>query len=228
MKLTIASVVKDEMGGFLPKALETWLEIADEVRILDNGSTDGTLDHLASQKVTFQTCDTPMDGNESAVRAELFDFATQDAEWVIWLDADQTLSADPRPWLQGNRVAFYVYDLWSPDTYRKDAWWKVSPWWGAIDASELGDFRPKWSGRGWHSGHLPVNIRELGPVTHMPPDVAVLHYGYATPELRTRHHAAYMARTQHLTPAETFMAQTIVQDRVKTYDLPFTPRWSLM
>lgn len=227
MKITIASVVKDEMA-FLPKALETWLEIADEVKVLDNGSTDGTLDLLAAEKVTFQTCDTPMDGNEWKVRRELYDFATENAEWVIWLDADQTLSADPRPHLTGNRVAFYVYDLWSPSTFRKDAWWKVSPWWGAINASDLGDFSPRWAERGWHSGHLPMNIREIGPVTHMPADCAVLHYGYATPELRTRHHAAYMARKEHLTRSELFQAQTIIQGRVKTHDLPFTPRWSLM
>ena len=155
MNVTIASVVKDA-AHFLPKALECWYEVADRIRILDNGSTDGTvrvlneaMDHHPD--LTWATCTTPMDGNESKVRASLWDYAREGAEWVVHCDSDQTFAADFRPFLAktaANRVKFRVFDLWSPTQYRSDAWWRVHPWWNAVNVQGWEEMEWTWPDRG--------------------------------------------------------------------------------
>jgi len=75
---------------------------------------------------------------------------------------------------------------------------------------------------------VPRNAHEVGPSTPVPVEAAILHYGYATPELRRAHHAAYMARREHLTELETLHAKTILDERPQMLDLPVNPRWPLL
>ena len=227
MTVTIASVVKNA-EEFLPRALECWKAVSDRVRIVDNGSTDGTIDILKGAGVEWTSCFTPMEGNEWRVRKALWDYASEDAEWVVHLDHDHVVADDFRPFLLGNAVQFRVYDMWSPTEYRQDAWWRVRPWWKAINVSEFADTRWVWNERGWHSGHLPMNAAVTGRVQTIPVRSSILHYGYATPELRESHHAAYMARSEHLSDSELAHAKTIIDPEPRTVELPFKPRWTLL
>ncbi len=231
--VTIASVVKNEAARFLPQLLPIWCELAHRVRVVDNGSTDGTL-NLLRQHPHVEVCHvrTPMDGNEWVVRKALFDFATKGSEWVVFLDADQVPASDFREHLPPNAVGarFFVYDMWDETHYREDAWWRghTRAWWGAINALRA---EPKvdwvWHERGWHSGHLPSNAWQIGRFVEMPRECSILHYGYATPKLRERHYAAYKARGDHLTEREAFHARTIKDARPRVRELPFQPTWKL-
>lgn len=237
MSVIVCTIVKNEASGPLfPKAVATWREIADVIVAVDNGSTDDTPKLLADHGAITHTFDMPMDGAETNARAFLWQKAIEaasDGDWLLWADADHAFAGDPRDFLAQttrNRVCFPVYDMWTPTAYRSDAWWRVRPWWQGV---RWGPWATgvtwQWPDRGWHSGHVPSNAPSVfGPAANVPDHCGLLHYGYATPELRERHAAAYVARAHVLTQAERFHASTILDERPRLVGLPFEPRWRLL
>lgn len=225
--LTVASIVRNEADRFLPSALEAWGEFADRIVVLDDGSTDATPDILKAADVEYHRQEPLMAGAEWKARRKLWRLASEDADWVLHLDADQVPSCDPRPHLEPPVSAFRVYDLWSEDTYRSDAWWTGHKrcWWPSVHVPSLpGGFTDEWPERGWHSGHVPANVP--GPV-HPVQGCAILHYAYASPELREEKAAMYDDLAPHLTEQERFHASTITTPNPRTEPLPFTPEWPL-
>lgn len=230
MHVTVASIVRNEAGRFLPSALEAWGAFADRIVVLDDGSTDGTAElcEAAGADVYRQDPSMFLPGvaNEWRSRKKLWGLACGGAEWVLWLDADQVMNCDPRPWLKPAVSCFRVYDLWGENEYREDAWWTghLRCWWPSVHVPSLPDgFVGQWNERGVHCGHVPVN---LPGTRHAVNECVVLHYAYVTPELRAEKAARYEGLAPHLTPQERFHARTITM-RAFTKPLPFEPRWRL-
>lgn len=228
MTVTIAATVFNESERFLRKALECWSALSDRIVIQDNMSTDHTVAVCEEFGCEIHPFETSMEGNETAVMSNLWDIATKDADWVVFVDADQCFAGDFRPHLIGNRCAFPLFDLWSPNTYRADKWWRPRPWPKAVKMTEMRDFEPIWPQRGWHCGHVPSNLHEFGPEYVVPRECGILHYAYASEDLRKRHFEGYIGRREHLTPTELFHARTIMDPSPNTPELPFEPRWTLM
>lgn len=227
MHLTVATIVRNEAGRFLPSALEAWKQFADRIVVLNDGSTDMTAELCLRAGCIVHRHAAEMFGNEWEARRRLWRYATRSADWVMWLDADQVPSCDPRPYLTAPVSLFRVYDLWGEDHYREDAWWTghLRCWWPAVHIPSLPkDFRDSWSERGWHSGHVPANVP--GP-KHPVHDCAILHYAYSTPEVREHKAAMYEDLAPHLTQQERFHARTILMPQPITKPLPFEPCWRL-
>lgn len=225
--MTVASIVRNEADRFLEAALDVWGRFADRIVVLDDGSTDETPEILKNAGVEAHLEPVGMFGEEWKARSRLFELVKGSEGWVLWLDADQIPSSDPKPHLKEPSVAFRVFDLWSEDTYRCDAWWTGHQrcWWRAIHAPTYARITPHWSERGWHSGHLPTNLP--GPVHHTPVECSILHYAYASPELRAKKADMYNELSRHLTQKEQFHAKTITM-AARTRRLPFEPTWRLM
>jgi hypothetical protein len=227
MHLTVATIVRNEANRFLPSALAAWTQFADRIVVLDDGSTDNTALLCEDAGAVVHTRDARMFGNEWQARRALWHLATEGADWVLHLDADQIPSCDPRPFLVPAVSFFRVYDMWSDTEYREDAWWTGHQrcWWPSVHVPSLpDDFRDEWPERGWHSGHVPANVP--GPA-HPVKDCAILHYAYSTPELRAQKAAMYKELAPHLTPREQFHARTITVPNPVTKPLPFEPQWNL-
>jgi GT2 family glycosyltransferase len=88
--LSVCLIVKDE-EQMLPSCLESIADLADEIVVYDTGSTDRTIElaRAAGARVIEGYWD------ESFARARNAALAQARGEWVLSLDADETLLADP-------------------------------------------------------------------------------------------------------------------------------------
>jgi hypothetical protein len=232
--LWVASLVRNEANRFLPRALDVWRDLADEILVLDDCSDDGS-DEIARRAGAYVSCRFPgmrAWGTEAPARRELWDLAWNSAsegDYILFLDADMIPARNPRPLMdtEADSVFFVLYDLWSPTTYREDDFWQ-----GHLH-HRLWMVRKRetnlawtWSARGIHTGHVPLNY-PLGTVAFAPPDFGLLHGAYMTPELRRAKHDAYLSVSAQLAPHEIAHARTIIDETPATFPLPFAPEYTL-
>ncbi len=114
MKLSVCSIVKNEVA-VISRMIDSVLDIADQIVILDTGSTDETLDVLHKYNLKYPNQFTISSYNWtddfSAARNASLELATGD--WVLILDADEFLDAKSksplRPYLaQTNADAVFI------------------------------------------------------------------------------------------------------------------------
>lgn len=93
MKISACYIVKDAIHT-LPYSIKHTLEIADEIIIIDTGSTDGTIGYLKdmddnNEKITIRY-DYVQDSNEFNF-ADARNYAKSECnnEWILFLDADE-------------------------------------------------------------------------------------------------------------------------------------------
>lgn len=220
-KLVTAVLAKDEADRYLKPVIEHCLTFSDTVLVLDDGSTDNTIDLAVSLGAVVRTRAIgalTAWGNESPARAELWDWAAAEAGdgWVLINDADMILKGDVRGLTKSwdvNSWAFPLLDLWTPDGkyYRQDGFWQghlnARPWLFAPSRVPEG-WRPEWPTRGVHCGHAPSNYPLVCGIA--PTDVVWHHWAYASPADRVRKAQRYETVTNQLTEFERRHAESIL------------------
>jgi GT2 family glycosyltransferase len=88
--ISVCLIVKDE-EAMLPSCLESIADLADEIVVYDTGSTDRTIE--LARAVGARVIEGYWD--ESFARARNAALAHAHGEWVVSLDADETLLSDP-------------------------------------------------------------------------------------------------------------------------------------
>lgn len=88
-RLTVAVIARNAAAN-LPETLESIAGIADEIVVVDTGSTDDT--RAVAARYATHTIDRAWEDNFSAARNAALAEATGD--WVLWLDAGESFSAD--------------------------------------------------------------------------------------------------------------------------------------
>lgn len=121
MKLVASMIVHNEMDRYLPLALEHLATYCDEVRVLDDGSTDGTLEYLAGlrEKVIVRPNPGPkFFEHEGRARQALLDW-TLDAQpdYVLSIDADEFVG-DPEIVHRSMLAGGHVYTLQMEEIWR--------------------------------------------------------------------------------------------------------------
>lgn len=129
MSVSICMIVKNE-EACLPRALANWRELADELIIVDTGSTDRTVEIAKEHGATVLHYDWRYPGHKGEARNVGLDAAQGD--WIVVLDADevivdpaglrQMLLQPPDPAATAVNVQFANFDEAGRETLR---WYQV-------------------------------------------------------------------------------------------------------
>lgn len=226
-------MIRNEADKFLKAAVETWTSIADDVFVLDDASDDASakIARKAGAEVVTESLDAWHE--ETTARQRLWHHAvlrTSPGDWIFVLDADMVPARDPRQFFDvedADALAFPLFDLWSPTTYRHDeVFWTAHrrPRIWAVRRPE--DREWEWSSRTIHSGHFPLNL-DIERVLSLPERYGLLHYAYASAELREAKHAQYLSVKDKLSGFEIAHARSILDVEPQTSPLPMKPEFSL-
>lgn len=235
--LTVAAMVRNEADRFLRSALVAWNSFADDIVILDDGSTDDTAQICkdAGAYVVDAEMDEVAWGREALTRAKLFNLAIdRGTDYIFFLDADMVPARDPRRLMDtdADAVAFVLYDLWAKEDsrlyFRNDNFWQghLSPRVWMIRRPEIPEKGWSWNDRGIHCGHLPLNLRS-SRIASAPLDYGLLHYAYLTPALRAEKASQYLSVRSQLTSHEAAHAASIEDPHPQVSPLAFTPEYEL-
>jgi GT2 family glycosyltransferase/predicted Zn-dependent protease len=178
-RVSLCLIVKNEEAN-LPACLELAAGLADEVIVVDTGSTDRTREVAA--RLGARVFDFAWVDSFAAARNECLRHATGD--YIFWLDADDRLDEENRrklralfDTLDGANAAYVMKCLCLPDPVSKAA--------TVVDHVRLFRNRPdvRWEHR-VHEQILPGVRRTGGQIRWS--DIVIHHTGYQDPALRRR------------------------------------------
>lgn len=202
MKLVASMIVHNELDRYLPIALDALLEFVDEVRIVDDASTDSTPAFLAScgdRVKATRNADRMFFVHEGRARQHLLEW-TMDADptHIVVIDADEFV--DDGAALRGEIERSRATPVWTAcmeevwragaDDYdvRQDGGW---------DAHEVTiAFRPirdrhfYIADRALACGREPVSVRRISRHAAYS-GVSILHFGWTNVAERIARHERY-------------------------------------
>ncbi len=175
-------IEKDNLERFF-----TYLKpLVDEIVIYDDCSTDGSFEYAGRQTPHVIRGIKNDFASEATHRQLMLDQALKlGAEFILWLDADEVLTASSRQDLQNlcddciksnvDGVNFHELNIWRSSTWRRiDSWfdegwftrlWRVQP---SMKFMQLK--------RGLHQSLLPSSIKAI----EYQNKIGILHYGFAS------------------------------------------------
>jgi len=200
-KITLAMLVRNEAGRYLPMVLAHAARYVDEAVILDDASTDNTVEvcRAVLKDIPLFIYSNPSPGfdNEVGLRKQLWELVARTApEWILSLDADEMfedrvvsvirhLVNQPHVDVYG----FRIFDFWDMDHYREDDLWNAHLRYSPLLVRYQPDFPYVWREKPLHCGRLPQNITLLPTALS---DLRVKHYGWAREEDRLQKYERYM------------------------------------
>ncbi|MGO9113919.1 MAG: glycosyltransferase [Thermoguttaceae bacterium] len=118
-RLSVAMIVRDE-EEVLCESIESVGKIADEIVVMDTGSTDRTAEMAAQLGATVHR--TPWENDFSAARNHCLRFVT--GNWVLWLDAGERVpahhAAELRRFLDEQANSAVAYGVWVESPPREE------------------------------------------------------------------------------------------------------------
>lgn len=172
-KLTLSMVVKNESNRYLQQVLAEHRKYIDEAVIIDDGSTDNTLDvcldSLNGIPVHIIKNDVSKFTNEVNLRKQLWEETIKsNPDWILNLDADEMFERkfpqEVHELIQKTDCdvfSFRLYDFWNSTHYREDAHWHAHLTYRPLLVRYRENFIYHWKDTPLHCGRLPENIFEL-------------------------------------------------------------------
>lgn len=199
-RLTLAMLVRNEADRYLEKVLTHAGRYIDQAVILDDASTDQTVEvcRRCLGNLPHQIIENKEAGfhNEVMLRKQLWDLAVATkAEWILILDADEMFEdaiIDAMPHLLSNPNAdvyyFRLYDMWNQTQYREDTYWQAHKIYRPFLVRSQPGYVHIWQESPLHCGRLPVSIGSLRSITCQ---VRLKHWGWARPADRLEKYYRY-------------------------------------
>lgn len=187
-RLTMAMLVRNEADRYLEKVLNHVVRYADQVVVLDDASTDNTVEVckrcLANIPHSIAVNTEAGFHNEVELRKQLWNMAAATKpDWIMILDADEMFEdgiVQIMPHLLSNPNAdiylFRLYDMWNETHYREDNYWQAHKYYRPFLVRFQANYEYKWQETPQHCGRLPINIGSLRVV---PCQMRIKHWGWA-------------------------------------------------
>lgn len=188
-KITLSMIVKNEGSRYLKQVLQSLCGHIDEAVIIDDGSTDNTIQickdifkditlHIIQNKKS-------MFFNEVGLRQIQWDETIKtNPDWILSLDADEIL--EESFWEEKQKIlddtsydiyAFRLYDMWDDISYREDKYWNAHNTYRPFLIRYQMDFPYKFNQIPQHCERFPINIFSH-PKANI--DFRIKHLGWAT------------------------------------------------
>ncbi len=201
-RLTLSMLVRNEADRYLRQVLEDAAQYVDEAVILDDASEDATVQvcrevfDAAGVPLTVVTNATPGFHNDVELRKQQWELTlATEPDWVLSLDADEVFEGAAKTGIrrlleqqEADTLGFRVYDMWDPEHYRDDAYWKAHEKYFPLLVRYQPRFPYAWRETPVHCGRLPENILLL-PVYCS--DLRIKHLGWMDPDDRRRKYQRY-------------------------------------
>lgn len=199
-KLTVGMLVRNESGRYLERVLAHIAQFADEVVILDDGSTDNTV-AICREKLVNTTHFIKENNkcgfnNEVELRKTLWELAaSSNPDWIMILDADEIFEPKAARMIRelitddsADVVCFRLYDMWSDSRYREDGYWIAHKVYRPFLVRYRPDVNYEWQEQPLHCGRFPINIFAL---PEKQSELRLRHFGWARPEDRVAKYFRY-------------------------------------
>lgn len=197
--ITLSMVVRNEADRYLERVLVHHRDMVDHVFILDDASTDQSIelcrDVLRGVPHTLLQNDASLFHEEHRLRRKQWDEALRTgATWLLVLDADELLIGDPKKAIEGagaSSQAIYMrlYDMWSETRFRSDSLWSAHTVYRPFLVNPDRSRGVTWHMTNQHCGRLPGEVYEL---PYSCSELRVQHLGWMTPGDRKKKHERYM------------------------------------
>lgn len=198
--LTLSMVVKNEGSRYLREALESHRPYIDQAVIIDDGSSDNTVDVCMDilQGVPLRLINNKQSlfHNEIELRKQQWrETLNVQPEWILNLDADEWFEssfADMLPAMLDQQdidlYCFRLYDFWNETHYREDEYWCSHRHYRPFLLRYRHDMKVVWKETALHCGRFPSSIFDL---PHQLSPIRLKHYGWAKPEYRLEKYKRY-------------------------------------
>jgi len=200
IKLLLSMVVKNEAGRFLELALESAKQYVDFVLVIDDASTDKTVELCEKILADFPhqiiRNKTSMFENETKLRSFLWQESLKlNAEWIMILDADEvfeeTIAHRIKELLSTDKDAIYfrLYDFWDKAKYRDDALWNAHHYYRPFIVRHKKNLPYNFPDVAQHCGRFPIEVKHF---EYELSEIRLKHLGWSRKEDRKHKFERYM------------------------------------
>lgn len=200
-KVVLSMIVHNEENKYLKTILEDAKNYVDDILIIDDASTDNTVqeceDVLKDFPHTIVKNKKSMFFEEYKLREKQWKETIKlNPTWILTLDADEIPEKSFKEKLkvmikmgQIDVFNFKYYDFWNENQYRSDNLWKAHTTFRPYLVRYQPKIKAKFRKTNQHCGTFPKNIALLNNANV---DVKIKHYGWSTEDLRRSKYERYM------------------------------------
>ncbi|RTE01327.1 glycosyltransferase [Paenibacillus whitsoniae] len=200
-KLTLSMIIRNEENRFLRQVLEKHKAYIDEAVIIDDGSTDRSIDIckeiLDGIPLKLVCNQESMFHNETELRQQQWNETIKtNPDWILILDADEIFedrfASEVRSLIGQSDIdliCFRLYDFWDENHYREDNYWYSHRTFRPFLMRYREDFTYWWKKTPQHCGRFPENIFEL---PHGISTLRLKHLGWSKEKFRLEKFNRYM------------------------------------
>jgi glycosyltransferase involved in cell wall biosynthesis len=199
-KLTLSMIVKNEGKRYLNQVLNSVRGHIDEAVIIDDGSTDNTIqicqEVLQGIPLYIIQNEHSMFANEVELRKKQWSETIKtNPDWILNLDADEMLENsfwdNVKNIMNRCDIDFYflrLYDMWNETHYREDKYWNAHSIYRPFLMRYQPHFNYEWNETPQHCGRFPINTLLFPKTTS---EFRVKHFGWSTKTDRVAKYKRY-------------------------------------